>query len=71
MQIVITPLSQDTEHHSDILSIIGASAALMISDVPFNGPVGAVRVGFIDGQLVINPTIPRSTSGWPALQTRC
>jgi len=57
VQVVITPLSQDTEHYSDILSIIGASAALMISDVPFNGPVGAVRVGYIDGQVAINPTI--------------
>ena len=59
VQVVITPLSQDTEHYSDVLSIIGASAALMISDVPFNGPVGAVRVGYIDGQVVVNPTIPQ------------
>ena len=57
VQIVITPLSQDEEHYTDILSIIGASAALTISDVPFDGPVGAVRVGYIDGQIAINPTI--------------
>jgi polyribonucleotide nucleotidyltransferase len=43
----------------DILSIIGASAALTISDVPWDGPVAAVRVGLIDGELVINPTIPQ------------
>ncbi|MDY6877532.1 MAG: polyribonucleotide nucleotidyltransferase [Chloroflexota bacterium] len=57
VQIVITPLSQDEEHQADILSIIGASAALTISGIPFAGPVGAVRVGHIDGKLVINPTI--------------
>ncbi len=57
VQIIITPLSQDEEHQSDILSIIGASAALTISDTPFDGPLGAVRVGHVDGKLIINPTI--------------
>ncbi len=57
VQIIITPLSQDEEHQADILSITGASAALTISDVPFDGPVGAVRVGHIGGELVISPTI--------------
>ena len=57
VQIVITPLSQDEEHQSDILSIIGASAALTISDIPFDGPVGAMRVGYIDGEIVVNPPI--------------
>ena len=57
VQIIITPLSQDEEHQSDILSIIGASAALTISDTPFDGPLGAVRVGHVDGKLVISPTI--------------
>ena len=57
VQIVITPLSQDEEHKTDVLSIIGASAALTISDAPFDGPVGAVRVGHIEGELVINPTV--------------
>jgi polyribonucleotide nucleotidyltransferase len=56
VNIVITALSADQEHYIDILSIIGASAALTISDIPFNGPVGAVRVGYIDGQFVFNPT---------------
>ncbi len=59
VQVIITPLSQDNVHHADILTIIGASAALMISDVPFGGPVGAVRIGYIDGEIVINPTIPQ------------
>lgn len=58
VQIVVTPLSQDEEHQADILSIIAASAALTISDIPFGGPVGAARIGYIDGRLVVNPTIP-------------
>jgi polyribonucleotide nucleotidyltransferase len=58
VQIIITALSHDQVHRIDILNIIGASAALTISDTPWDGPVGAVRVGLIDGELVINPTIP-------------
>ncbi len=56
VQVIVTSLSSDAEHPIDILSINGASAALVISDVPFDGPVGAVRVGYVDGQFVINPT---------------
>jgi polyribonucleotide nucleotidyltransferase len=58
VQVIVTALSHDQVHNLDILSIIGASAALMISDVPWDGPVAAIRVGLIEGQLVINPTIP-------------
>jgi len=57
VQVIITPLSHDQENHADILSINAASAALTISDVPWNGPIGACRVGMIDGEFVINPTI--------------
>jgi polyribonucleotide nucleotidyltransferase len=56
VHIVLTALSSDGEHQMDILAINAASAALMISGIPFDGPVGAVRVGLIDDQLVINPT---------------
>src|SRR6516164_9161832 len=56
VQIVITVLSADQENDSDVLGIIAASAALTISEIPFSGPVGAARVGYIDGQIVINPT---------------
>ncbi|MDH4208474.1 MAG: polyribonucleotide nucleotidyltransferase, partial [Anaerolineae bacterium] len=56
LQVIITALSTDQENYLDILSVIGASAALSISDIPFNGPIAAVRVGRIDGRLVINPT---------------
>jgi polyribonucleotide nucleotidyltransferase len=52
---VITVLSADQENDSDIIGIVGASAALSISDIPFAGPVGAVRVGYIDDKFVINP----------------
>jgi polyribonucleotide nucleotidyltransferase len=55
-QIVAILLSADGINDSDILSMNGASAALAISDIPFDGPIGAVRVGRIDGNFVINPT---------------
>jgi polyribonucleotide nucleotidyltransferase len=58
VQVIVTPLSHDQENHADILSIIAASAALNISDVPWDGPIGAVRVGLIDGEFALNPTIP-------------
>ncbi len=56
VQVISTVLSADQENEPDILSIIGASAALTISDIPWYGPVGAVRIGEIDGELVVNPT---------------
>jgi polyribonucleotide nucleotidyltransferase len=55
VQIIITALSSDQENEPDILTIVAASAATSISDVPFYGPVGAVRIGYIDGQFVVNP----------------
>ncbi len=55
-QIISLLLSADGQIDPDILSINGASAALMVSDIPFAGPVGAVRVGRVNGQFVVNPT---------------
>src|SRR3954464_14853466 len=55
-QIIGVLLSADGENDPDILFINGASAALMVSDIPFAGPVGAVRVGRIDGNFLANPT---------------
>jgi polyribonucleotide nucleotidyltransferase len=55
VQIVLGSLSSDPEHPMDILGIIGASAALTISNIPWGGPIGAARVGYIDGEIVINP----------------
>src|SRR3989442_3458326 len=57
VQIVVTPLSADQENEPDILAVNAASAALAISPAPFEGPIGAVRVGTVDGKLTLNPTI--------------
>jgi len=56
VQIIATVLSADTENDPDILGIVGASAALSVSPIPFLGPIGAVRVGRVDGHYVLNPT---------------
>ncbi len=56
IQVVATVVSSNHEVDSDIPAMIGASAALAISGIPFNGPIGAARVGYIDGQYVLNPT---------------
>ncbi len=56
VQIVATVMSVDPEIDPDVVAMVGASAALSISGVPFNGPVGAARVGFIDGNYVLNPS---------------
>ena len=56
VQVILTPLSSDQENPFEALSIIGASAALSISDVPFEGPISATRIGYIDGELIVNPT---------------
>ena len=56
IQVFCTVMSSDKKHNPDIASMIGASAALTISGVPFDGPMGAARVGFIDGEYVLNPS---------------
>jgi polyribonucleotide nucleotidyltransferase len=56
-QVIITVLSWDNENESDILAMVAASAALTLSGVPFLGPIGASRVGWIDGKPMLNPTI--------------
>ena len=60
VQVITTPLSADLETPLDIMSIIGASTALSISDIPFNGPIGVTRIGCVDGEYVINPTYQQS-----------
>ena len=71
------PISVDHVHPYDILAMNGASAALMISDVPFAGPVGAVRIGKVEGNFVVNPKRGGPARGvltwiswWPARRTR-
>ncbi|MDO9192793.1 MAG: polyribonucleotide nucleotidyltransferase, partial [Undibacterium sp.] len=56
VQVIIHVLSVNPEIDPDIAAMIGASAAICISGIPFNGPIGAARVGYIDGQYVLNPT---------------
>ena len=56
VQVVITPLSADLENPLDIPSLVGASFALSISDIPFSEPISACRVGYVDGEYIINPS---------------
>src|SRR5690606_16881688 len=75
VQIVATVMSVEPDNAPEIAALIGASAALTISDIPFLGPVGGVRVGRVDGQFVINPTWNRWTTAtwiwwWRAPRTR-
>jgi polyribonucleotide nucleotidyltransferase len=56
-QVIVTVLSHDLENDPDILAMVGASAALCLSGAPFLGPIGAARVGYIDGEYVVNPTL--------------
>lgn len=57
VQVIATVMSADQENDPDIPALIGASAALTISDVPFSGPIAAVRIGLVDGNFTVNPTI--------------
>ena len=62
-QVIAMVLSADTENDPDVAGINGASVALSVSDIPFHGPIGAVRVGQIDGNFVINPTYAERRDG--------
>src|ERR1700745_2216564 len=55
-QVISLVLSADTDNDPDVLAINAASAALTLSDIPFHGPVGAVRIGLVDDQMIVNPT---------------
>ncbi|GAI53613.1 unnamed protein product, partial [marine sediment metagenome] len=57
IQLIVTVLSADRENDPDILAVIGGSAALSISEVPFDGPVSAVHIGYINDELILNPTL--------------
>jgi len=62
VQVMVTVLSADLTHEPDIVAIIGASTALMLTGAPFDGPVAAARIGQIDGKLVVNPTVQEQES---------
>ncbi len=59
IQLIITVLSADQENDPDILAVIGGSAVLSMSEVPFDGPVSAVRIGYVNDKLILNPTLPQ------------
>ncbi len=59
VQVIISAFSHDQENYIDMLALTAASAAILISDIPWNGPVAGVRIGLIDGELVVNPTVPQ------------
>ena len=61
VQVILMSLSHDKEHHVDMLGIIAASTALMISDIPWDGPVAGARIGLVDGGLKVNPTYSEMT----------
>ncbi|MFH0806848.1 MAG: polyribonucleotide nucleotidyltransferase [Elusimicrobiota bacterium] len=61
LQVTVIVLSSDTMNDTDVISVIGASTALMISDIPFDGPIACVKVGMIDGQYIFNPTYEEQT----------
>ena len=62
-QVITTVLSHDLENDPDIVALVGASAALTISGIPFLGPIGGARVGYIDGEYVLNPTTDQVKEG--------
>ncbi len=62
-QVIAFVLSADTENDPDVIAINAASAALSLSDIPFQGPIGAVRVGLLDGRFIINPTYSEIRDG--------
>src|SRR5437762_14094937 len=62
IQVIATVLSHDRENDPDVLALLGASTALVLSDIPWNGPIAAVRIGRVGGRFVINPTTSQLAS---------
>ena len=63
IQVINLVISADTENDPDVLAMVGTSAALCLSGIPFAGPIGAVRVTMVDGKLVVNPTYAQAAAG--------
>ncbi|PID77397.1 MAG: polyribonucleotide nucleotidyltransferase [Deltaproteobacteria bacterium] len=70
-QVIATVLSADQQNNPDVLALTGASCALTLSDLPFQGPVGGARVGLVDGRLVLNPTRDELTKSKMDLVVAC
>ena len=62
VQIIVNPLSVDHDHLPDVLAVVAASTAIMVSDIPWNGPIGCVRVGRINGEFIVNPSLSETDS---------
>lgn len=60
VQVICTPLSVDLEYPPDVLAVVASSTALMVSDIPWEGPIGCVRIGRVNGEWVINPSVAQS-----------
>ncbi len=76
VQVILMSMSADEHNQLDILCINAASASLMISDIPWSGPIGAVRIGYINEELVVNPTFSEMEESnwiwlWPARRCHC
>ncbi len=63
VQVVATVLSVEQDNLPEIVAMVGSSIALSISEIPFDGPIGAVAVGYIDGEYVMNPTVAQREDG--------
>ena len=61
VQVISMVMSNDQDNPSDVAAMFGSSLALAVSDIPFDGPIAGVHVGYIDGQFVINPTVEQAT----------
>ena len=68
VQVIATVVSVNPQVNPDIVAMIGASAALSLSGIPFNGPIGAARVGYINDQYVLNPTRPSRRKKLPGIR---
>ncbi len=71
VQVIIYSLASDSVSHLDVMAVNASSAAMTISNIPWNGPIGAVRVGYIDGKLVANPSIPEMEESTLDLRMAC
>ena len=60
VQSILMVMSNDTDCPSDVAAMFGSSLSLAISDIPFDGPIAGVHVGYIDGEFIVNPTVEQS-----------
>ena len=71
VQVIVTTLSSDSVYHLDVMTVNAASAALTLSNIPWNGPIGACRVAYINGEFIAEPTIPQMEGSILDLRVAC